>query len=163
VELLRKRWKVALVHGLIAFTAYAGLQIFLQLWLGLSGLNQLGDRFELIPFYGYAFTEPPAARVFLVLIVVAPAAMLLAIAGVRLVKQPLSVFAWGLVFNCLIIVFIPRQTAFDVLATFRVGTGLVIATLLYCAVHRSRRLALVLSAVWLPPSILAVMIPGFMV
>lgn len=163
VELLKERWKVALVYGLIASMAYAGLQFFLRSWLGLSGLNQLSDRFELIPFYGYVFTEPLAARVFLVLIVVAPAAVLLAIAGLRLVKQPLSVYAWGLMFNCLMIVFIPRQTAFDVLATFRVGTGLVIATLLYCAVHRSRRLAVVLSAIWLPPSMLAVMIPGFMV
>ena len=162
VELLQKRWRIALVYGLIAFGAYAGLQILLQSWLGLSGLNQLGNRFELIPFYGYAFTEPLAARVFLALIVVAPAAVLLVIAGLRLVKQPLSVFAWGLVFNCLIIVFIPRRTAFDVLATFRVATGLVIAALLYCAVHRSRRLALVLSAIWWPPTMLAVMIPGFL-
>jgi hypothetical protein len=162
VELLQKRWKVALGYGLTAFVAYAGLQAFLQSWLGLSGLDQLGNRFEWIPFYGYAFTEPLAARVFLVLIIALPAAVLLVVAALRIAKRPLSLYAWGLVFNCLMIVFIPRRTAFDVLATFRVGTGLVIATLLYSAVHRSRRLALLLSAIWLPPSILAVLIPGFL-
>ena len=162
VELVQGRWKVALVYGLIASMAYAGLQIFLRSWLGLSGLNQLGDRFELIPFYGYAFTEPAAARIFLVLIIVVPATVLLVIAVLRLIKRPLSVYDWGLVFNCLMIVFLPRGTAFDVLAVFRVATGLVIATLMHCAVHRSRRLALTLSAIWWPPTILAAMIPGFL-
>jgi hypothetical protein len=153
---------MALSYGLVPFVAYAGLQVLLQLWLGRSGLDRLGNRFEWIPFYGYAFTDPVAARIFLLLIIVVPATVLLVIAVLRLIKNPLSVYDWGLVFNCLMIVFLPRRTAFDVLAVFRVGTGLVIAALLYCAVHRSRRLALALSAIWWPPTILAVMIPGFL-
>jgi hypothetical protein len=37
-----------------------------------------------------------------------------------------------------------------------------VAALLLCAAFRLRRLAAFLHAIWLPPSILVVMIPGFL-
>jgi hypothetical protein len=50
-----------------------------------------------------------------------------------------------------------------VLAVFRVATGVIVAALLFCAAHGWRRVAWVLHALWLPPSILALMIPRFLV
>jgi hypothetical protein len=162
VRLLQRRWRAALCYGLLVVSAYAALQIWLYVWMGRSGLDRAGDRFERIPFYGFTFVQPMAARVFLVLLFAIPAAVLLGVAVFRLLRDPRSVYAWSLLANCLLIVFLTRLTTVDVLAVFRVATGLVIAALLFCAAHRLRRLALVLCAIWLPPSILVVMIPGFL-
>jgi hypothetical protein len=162
VTLLRRRWGVALRYSLVVILPFALLQCFLSAWIGRSGLYRITDRFEGVPFYGFMFTQPLAARVFLVLIVVLPAAALLVLAVLQLRQDHRSLYAWSLVMNCLIIIFLPRLTAVDVLAVFRVATGVVIAALLFCAVHRLRRWALVLCGIWLPPSVLVFMIPGFM-
>ena len=64
--------------------------------------------------------------------------------------------------NCLFIVFLTRVFTFDVLAVFRLATGVVIAVLLFCAAYRRRRLDSLLCAVWLPSFMISVVIPGFL-
>jgi hypothetical protein len=68
-----------------------------------------------------------------------------------------------LLINCLFIVFLTRASIFDVLALFRLATGVVVAALLFCAARGQRRLALLLHVIWIPPSVIALMIPGFLV
>jgi len=160
--LIRRRWGAALRYGLVVILPLVLLQGFLSVWIGRSGLDGITNRFEWIPFYGFTFTQPLAARVFLVLIIVLPVAVLLVVAVLQLRQDHRSLYAWSLVMNCLMIVFLPRRTAVDVLAVFRVATGVVIAALLFCAAHRLRRWVLVLCGIWLPPSVLVFMIPGFM-
>ncbi|MFL7792386.1 MAG: AZOBR_p60025 family cell surface glycopolymer formation protein [Anaerolineae bacterium] len=162
VELLRRRWRVVLFYTLPVVLVVAILQVWLYLWVGRPGFNRLSDRFEIIPFYGFICAQPLAARVFLILIFAVPVAALLVLAVFHLVRTWRSVYAWSLLTNCLMIAFLARLSTNDMLAVFRVATGLVVAALLFCAAHRLRRLALVLCAIWLPPSILAVMIPGFL-
>jgi hypothetical protein len=162
VELLRRRWRAAVFYALPVILVFTTLQVGLYIWMGRPGLNRLSQRFEIIPFYGFTFTQPLAARIFLVLIFVVPVAVLLVLAIFHLLRTRRSVYTWSLLTNCLMIVFLTRLTTIDVLAVFRVATGLVVAALLFCAAHGLRRLALVLCAIWLPPLILAAMIPGFL-
>lgn len=159
----RRQWRLCLLYILAVLLPYAVLQLGLYAWMGRIGLERASGRFEVIPFYGFTFTQPLAARVFLILLLVGPAAVLLSLAAVRLVRTPQSMSAWALLFNCLFVVFLARRTAIDVLAVFRVATGVVIAALLFCSAHRLRFLARILLAIWLPPVCLAGMIPGFLV
>lgn len=162
VTLLQKRWWLAVRYALSVMLPFAALQLWLHVWMGCSGLAGAGGRFETIPFYGFTFTQPLAARIFLVLLFAIPVTVLLVMAAYQILRTPRSLYAWALLVNCLFIVFLARRTAVDVLAVFRVATGVVVAALLFCAAHRLRRVALVLHAIWLPPSVLAAMIPGFL-
>ncbi|MEA3377276.1 MAG: hypothetical protein U9R72_13885 [Chloroflexota bacterium] len=163
VMVLRKRWSLALRYVVIVCLPYLLLQIGLYYWIGRSGLAGAGGRFERIPFYGFTFSEPLPARVFLILIFVLPVTALLVLGVRQLLETPRSVYAWALLVNCLFVVFLPRRTTVDVLAVFRVATGVIVAALLFSAAHERRRVAWVLHAVWLPPTMLAFMIPGFLV
>jgi hypothetical protein len=162
VMVLQKRWRLASSYSLIVCVPYALLQVLLRSWIGRSGLAGLGGRFERIPFLGFTFSEPPVARFFLVLVVAVPVGGLLIVAVRQILRTPRSVYAWALLGNCLFVVFLPRRTTIDVLAVFRVTTGVIVAALPFCAAHGWRRVAWLLHAVWLPPSILAMMIPGFL-
>lgn len=162
VLLLRREHWFALRYALVGLLPYAALQCGLYLWLGGFGFVGKGAGFERIPFYGFVVTEPPAARIFLVIFFALPVAALLALAVRQLLRTARSVHAWALLTNCLFIIFLTRVSTIDVLAVFRLATGVVVAALLFCAAHRRRRLALLLHAVWLPPSMIAAMIPGFL-
>lgn len=162
VMLLQKRWWPAFCYALAVLLPYAALQVWLYLWLGDSGLVGERSRFEMIPFHGFTFTEPLPARIFLVFFFAIPIAALSILAVRQLLRTPRSVYAWAMLANSLFIVYLPRTTTIDVLAVFRVATGTVVAALLFCAAHRRRRFALLLIAIWLPPSVLAVVIPGFL-
>jgi hypothetical protein len=162
VTVLQKRWRRALRYTLIVCVPYILLQVLLQVWLGRSGLSGAGGRFERIPFLGFALSKPLEARLFLVLFFAVPITGLLILSVRQIMETPRSVHAWALLINSLFVVFLPRRTTIDVLAVFRVTTGVIVAALLFCAAHGWRRVAWVLHAVWLPPSVLALMIPGFL-
>jgi hypothetical protein len=162
VMVMRKRWWLALRYVLIATLPYTALQISLRAWLGRTGLANLGARFEVIPFHGFTFTQPLAARIYVVLVFAVPVSVLLALTVYHLLRARRSVYAWSLLVNCLFIVFLSRRTAMDVLAVFRVSTGTVVSALLFCGAHRVRRVALALHAIWLPHFVLAIIIPGFL-
>lgn len=157
---LRKRRLAAFWYALIILFPYVLLQVGLYLFIGRPGLANIGVRFERIPFYGFAFVEPLAARIFAILFFAAPDAILLVLAIGQLARTPRSIYAWALLFQCLL--FLARRTCVDMLAVFRTATGIVMASLLFCAAHRLRLLSWILLAVWLPSSVLAVMIPGFL-
>jgi len=160
--LLQARWWLALRYALIVLLPYVALQVWLYLWLGGFGFVGQGAGFEWIPFYGVVASGPPAARIFLAFFFAMPITALLMLAVFQLRRTPRSVYAWAVLANCLFIVFLTRSSTMDVLAVFRLATGAVVAALLFCAAHHRRRLALALHAMWLPLSILAVMIPGFL-
>lgn len=162
VMAVRKEWMRALRYSFITLLPYAALQIGLYVWLGGWGFVGKGAGFEWLPFYGLAVSGLPAARILLLVVFALPVAVLLVLAARQLLRTPQSVHAWALLINCLFIVFLTRVSAIDVLAVFRLATGVVIAGLLFCAAHRRRRLALALVAIWLPPSMIAAMIPGFL-
>lgn len=162
VLLLRRHWWLALCYACIVLLPYAAFQFWLYLWLGGLGFFGSGAGFEWIPFYGFAVSGPPAARIFLVLFFAIPVTVLLILAVRQLLRTVQSFQTWALLTNCLFIVFLTRRSAIDVLAVFRLATGLVLAALLFCAAHRRHRLAFLLPIIWLPPSILAIMIPGFL-
>ena len=75
-----------------------------------------------------------------------PVTVLLALAVRQLLRTPRSVHACTLLTNCLFIVFLTRVSTIDVLAVFRLATGVVTAALLFCAAHRRRGLVLLLYA-----------------
>jgi hypothetical protein len=162
ILVLRNNWWLALRYVSIVLLPYTALQFWLYSWLGSFGFVGQGAGFEKIPFHGFAFTEPLVARIFLVIFFVIPITVLLILTVRQLLQTRQSVYAWTLLINCLFIVFLTRVSTIDVLAVFRLATGVVIAALLFCAAHRRRRLALLLCAVWLPPFMIAVMIPGFL-
>jgi hypothetical protein len=162
VLLLARRWRLAGEYALIVLLPYMALQLWLYLWLGRLGIAGNGVHFEWIPFYGIAFNGLAATRIFLTLFFAVPVTGLLVLAARQLVRTPQSVYAWALLVNCLFIVFLTRASMTDTLAVFRLATGVVIVALLFCAEQRLHRVALVLFAIWSPPSILAVMIPGFL-
>jgi hypothetical protein len=160
--LFQKRVWLAMRYLLLTLLPYVALQVWLTFWIGGSGLANVSSRFECVPFYGFTFIEPLAARVFAVFILALPVSGLLIFAVCQLWKTPCSVRAWALAVNCLFIVFLTRRTAVDVLAAFRVTTGAVVAALHFCAARRWRWLAWPLWVFWLPPSVLALIIPGFL-
>ena len=98
----------------------------------------------------------------LALLFALPVTILLLLAVRKLVRTPHSLYGWTLLVNCLFIVFLTRLSVADVLAFSRLLTGVVVSALLFCAAYRLRRVALVLQVIWLPPTVLAVMIPGFL-
>ena len=129
---------------------------------GKPGMLASGARIEFIPFYGIAFSKPPVTRAFLVIIFAVPVTVLLILAVRQLVRTPASLYAWAVLANCLFIVFLTRASTTDILAVFRLATGVVVSALLFSAAHDHRRLAWAVPAIWLPPSMLAFMIPGLL-
>ena len=162
VLLLQRRWWLAVRYAAIALLPYALVQYGLYRWLGEFGFAGNAVRFEAIPFYGIILSEPLPARVFLILFFALPVAALLVLAVRHLLHSPRVVAAWALLVNCIFIVFLTRASIFDILALFRLATGVVVAALLFCAARGQRRLALLLHVIWLPPSVIALMIPGFL-
>jgi hypothetical protein len=163
VMVLRRQWRAALHYSLIGSVPYMLLQVLLHSFMGRSGLTGTRGLLGSLPFFGFTFSDPSEARLFLVVVIVAPVSGLLVLAVRQILETPRSVYAWALLINCLFIAILPRRTTIDVLAVFRVTTGVIVAALLFCAAHGWRRVAWALHAIWLPPSILALMIPGFLV
>jgi len=163
VLLLQRRWWLSWRSVAIVLLPYTLVQYGLYRWLGGFGFAGNAVRFELIPFYGIILSEPLPARIFLILFFALPVTALLVLAVRHLLHSPQAVHAWALLINCLFIVFLTRASIFDVLALFRLATGVVVAALLFCAARGQRRLALWLHVIWIPPSVIAFMIPGFLV
>ena len=159
---LRNRWRSAARYAVIVLLPYAALQTWLHVWLGKPGMLASGARAELVPFYGFAFSEPPVARVFLAITFAVPVTVLLILAVRKLVRTPASLYAWAVLANCLFIVFLTRASTTDMLAVFRLATGVVVSALLFSVAHDYRQLAWAVLAIWLPPSLLAFMIPGLL-
>jgi hypothetical protein len=160
--LVRKCWWQTARYAAIVLLPYAALQAWLYWWLGKPGMLASGARTEFIPFYGITFSEPPVTRAFLVIIFAVPVTVLLILAVRQLVRTPASLYAWAVLANCLFIVFLTRASTTDMLAVFRLATGVVVSALLFSAAHDLRRLAWAVPAIWLPPSMLAFMIPGLL-
>jgi hypothetical protein len=161
--LFQRRWSSAVHYAAIVVLPYAVLQYWLYRWLGGFGFAGNAVRFELIPFYGMIISELVSVRVFLLLFFALPVTALLILAVRYILRLPQAVHAWALLTNCLFIVFLTRASVVDILALFRLATGVVVAALLFCAAFRQRRLALLLHAIWLPSTVIAVLIPGFFV
>ncbi len=162
VLLLRRRWLSAWRYALVVLLPYVVMQLGLYLWLGQTGFDAQGASLECIPYYGLSFVDPLESQIFLIFFIAIPVTLLLIMAGWQIQRTLYSESAWALMLNCLFIIFLPRWSFVDVLAVFRLSTGVVVAFLFLCAEHRLRWLLLTLHIIWLLPTGLAVFSLGFL-
>ena len=158
---LRRRRRQALGQALWGLGPYLLWQVVLWLWMGSPGVTGTGVRWELVPFYGFRFIEPLEARVFAAVVLLVPIVALAIAAVARLWHNPRGDLpTWALVANVVFLVFLTRRSYLDVVARFRLSTGLVLAAQLFCARHGLRKLQLALAALWTAPVLLAGLQPG---
>jgi len=158
---LRKRRHQALGQALWGLGPYLLWQVVLWLWMDSPGVTGTGVRWELVPFYGFRFIEPFEARVFAGVVLLVPIVALAIAAAVGLRRDPRGdLTTWVLLANVIFLVFLTRRSYLDVVARFRLSTGLVLAAQIFCARHGLRKLQLALAGLWTAPVLLAALQPG---
>ncbi|MFL7791147.1 MAG: hypothetical protein AB8I69_03325 [Anaerolineae bacterium] len=154
---LKRRWWEAVKLGLIAGAPFAIWQGVLWAWLGAPGIGSGGDMatsFEVVPFWGLLSVAQVDWRVFLILLVIEGPLFVLPtiwalIASVRdLWRGRRHAWVAVLLLQAAVLPFLPNSTWREPLAMARLTVGLVVATVLYGARRRSRRV-LLFSFFWL--------------
>lgn len=154
---LERRWRDAVSLALMVGLPFAAWQGALWVWLGVPGLGSGGAMatpFERLPFAGLlrVATVSPAAFWLLLAVegplFVAPTIWAL-VASVRdLVQGRRHPWRMVLLAQAAVVPFLPFSTWREPLAMARLAAGLVVATLLYGALCRSRRV-LIYSLFWM--------------
>jgi hypothetical protein len=155
--LSNRRWREAVVFGIVALLPFAAWQVILAQRLGAAGVGAGGamaTSFEPIPFAGVVriLTEG-GATVFLVLgAILLPFVLLPTLWGLwaamgRLRRGDVSLNVWLLLVNAAVMLFIPFSTYREPLGILRFIVGLQIAVILFAAQRRERR-ALRYSTLW---------------
>jgi hypothetical protein len=153
---LQGRRRQAVVQVLLSVMPYLLWQVVLCRWLGKPGVIGKGVMWEVVPFYGMRFIEPLEARVFTIFVLAVPMGVLTVAAVIRLLRGLRGDFTvWALLANVMFLVFMTRRSYIDVIARFRLSTGLVLAAQLFCARHGLRKLNAALAGLWTTPVILA--------
>ena len=125
-------------------------QLFGSLGIGSGGC--MGTPFEIIPFMGVWRITSSSLVVFVVyLLFLIPWIMLPSLWGIiaaarEVLKKNFHPYVWALGVNAVIIPFTPFSTFREPVAIFRFACGLVLATLLFASLVKSRR---VLNYSWL--------------
>jgi hypothetical protein len=141
-----------------ALVAFLGWQVWLWLTFGQPGLGSGGAMstpFEMIPLMGFVRIGGVSLEALgLFLIVFGPMVLLPTVWGLwaglrRLRLNRFQPEAWALVLNAAMILFVPFSTAREPLGLVRLVTGLVLAVLLFAAIHGLRRV-LNYSLFWTP-------------
>jgi len=144
---LHKHWR-ALSYYLLAALPFAVFQGLLWRWFGALGLasgGYLATPFEWLPYMGLwriATVSVPALvllAVLLVPLIVAPSVWGLIAAVSRVARRDLAPVVWALGANAALLVVAPFSTFREPLGIIRLATGLVLATVLFGAHVRSRR------------------------
>ncbi|MDM8530015.1 hypothetical protein QUF63_02505 [Anaerolineales bacterium HSG25] len=154
---LRRQWRLCLETGLISLTPFAMLQLVLWLTLGQIGLRSGGQgatSFSIIPFgglLGFDLAEP--ATLITVLLILGPIVILPSLTLSFHVIQYLRAgkhhpMVWVLVLHLLMMITLPFSTYADLPGMLRLMSGLVVTTVLFGTVTRSRKL-LNYSLLWL--------------
>ena len=138
------QWKYALLTG-FAFLAW-------QLWLwiefgepGLASGGAMATAFEVFPYYGFLrISEISVAAFILFSIVFGPTIIIPSILGLiaairRLMQKESTIHIWALLFNSLLITFLPHSTFREPLGLLRVATGMIFSIIWYAAHYRAWR------------------------
>jgi hypothetical protein len=155
--LLKRCWRAALETGLISLGPFAVWQMVLWLAFGQLGLRSGGQGatgFSLIPFGGLlAFNPDDTTTQVGILVVLGPLVVLpslaLAVSLARtFLRGSFSPLAFALALHVVMMATLPFSTYVDLPGMLRLTSGLVVASVAYAAVARSRR-TLNYSALWL--------------
>ncbi|MEA3377950.1 MAG: hypothetical protein U9R72_17320 [Chloroflexota bacterium] len=155
--LLESRWRETALLGLATLLPFGAWQGVLWTWLGSPGVGSGGamaTAFEWLPFGGLLRATATSWPVFwLLLAVEGPLFVLPTVWGVvtsgrDLLRGRRHLWTVQLLVQAAVLPFLPFSTWREPLAMTRLATGLVTATLLYGALHHSRRV-LTLSFTWL--------------
>ena len=158
-DVLQRRWRAALLMGVIVGVPFAAWQAFLYGWLGSFGTGSGGggaSPFEIIPYYGVwrIYTETGSFRVFLLLgALVIPLAVLPGVWGLWAILRVLwRTRACDLVIclhlaNVIVLATVPFSTYREFLGIFRFMPPLILTHLLFTARYYPRR-PLLYSTLW---------------
>lgn len=138
------QWKYGLLTGLVFFVW--------QLWLwiefgepGLASGGAMATGFEIFPYFGLLrIVEVSLAAFILFTIVFGPTIVLPSILGFftamrRLMQKESNIHIWALLFNSLLITFLPHSTFREPLGLLRVATGMVFSITWYAVHYRAWR------------------------
>ena len=155
------RWVMSLILATVPFAIY---QVGLWVWLGSFGVGSGGagaTPFSFIPFGGWlAIAQVNILAFLLISLIVVPMSVFPAIAGLFLSGRDLGrgqshPYIFSLLFNSLIILFLPTSTFREPVAMLRLTQGLVVSTILYGGLVRSWRI-LNYSRLWLATNVLLI-------
>jgi len=132
----------------VSLAVYGTWAVIVSAWLGDTIFQARMSRIEVIPFGGLWFVNFAPGLTIDILWIAGPAL----IAGVMMLidwwkSKKISLEMLLVLANVALIAFMPRFTWLDWIATLRLGIGLVIACLLYFALHGGR-VGFLLSALW---------------
>jgi hypothetical protein len=154
---LERRWWEAVKFAALVGVPFAAWQGVLWAWLGAPGVGAGGAMatpFEAIPFMGLLRVTQDSWQAFWILLAiegplfVLPAIWALVVSARDLWRGQRHAWVAVLLLQAAVLPFLPNSTWREPLAMARLAVGLVAATLLYGALHRSRRV-LTFSFFWL--------------
>lgn len=154
---LEQRWREAITMGLAVGLPFVAWQGVLWIWLGSPGIGAGGAMatpFEWLPFAGLARAATVSWPAFWLLLAiegplfVLPTLWALTASARDLLRGRPHPWATVLLLQAATLPFLPFSTWREPLAMARLATGLVAATVLYGALHHSRRV-LTYSLFWL--------------
>ncbi len=146
--ILQRRWRYAISLGMISLLPFALFQGWLWIVFGHLGIGSGGEMatsFEWIPFLGFLRIGAYSMIYLLaMLLVFGPAVILPSIWGVwnsikTWVTGEENVIVFALLFNALIIPFLPFSTFRETGGLLRFACGLVLAVLLFAGRYRFKR------------------------
>lgn len=159
-----RRWRDALIIAAASLVPFLSWALVVRSLLGVSPFATPLAKPMLIPFGGMAYLEGIEGRVMVGLWAVVPAG-LAAIAAFTLFIRRRDILqspdALLVLANSALIAVLPVPTWVDPLAVLRLGTGLILALLLWLAQIRPAWLPFA-AGLWVPSLLLAFMIPGFL-
>lgn len=158
--LLSRRGRTAIGVGLGSIGPSIAWGALVGAWLGQSPLATERTAFEIIPFGGLRFTEPPAAQLILVLWIVIPSIVLALALARDALRGEHGLPAVLLGVNLLFVMFLPRASYIDAMAVLRLAAGMMASTLLWLAASNRARWLPYFAALWLPSGLLLLALPG---
>lgn len=147
--LARRQWRRLLGMALGVGLPFLAWQAVLWAWLGRPGLGSGGagaTNWEILPFRGLWSVGQINIRVLgllalvMVPLAVIPSLLSLWAAGRELLKGRWHPLTTMLLTNALVMLFLPQSTYREFLAMLRLTIGLVVATILFGARKRSKRI-----------------------
>jgi hypothetical protein len=161
--LWERRWRDAAWLALGSLLPYLAWRVYLQAVLGDPAKAIIQSRMSWPPFSGFFDSGNSTSMLLIGLWVMLPGLLCLVLVlwqmqkGYALLRQP-QVFL--VLAQLAMIAVLPRPTWVDPLAVLRTGLGLLVALILYLAAMYPRGLPY-LAALYVPSSLLAFLIPGF--
>ncbi len=142
--LAKRQWRIWVEISFISLTPFLLLQLILWITLGNFGLRSGGagaTSFNIIPFGGLlSFGLQNTETLLIVLLLLGPLILIpclgLSFTLVKFFfKQPISATAIILGLHLLLMITLPFSTYVDLPGVLRLTSGLVVATILFAAVH----------------------------